>query len=115
MRKRKAYAREEKLQIIIGVFLSAYQRGGNRLTVADVAHAIDNTPSQRLRDLMHALVAQDVLDVEVEEIPGCTGIRRNYGLSANYLAYAAAPESRQKTGHELRINSRKGSIIEVLR
>jgi len=115
MRRRKAYAREEKLQIIIGVFLSAYQHGETSLTVADVAHDIDNTPSQKLRNLLHALVAQDVLDVEVEEIPGCTGIRRSYGLSANYLAYAAAPESRQKKGHQLRINSRKGTFIEVLR
>lgn len=115
MRRRKAYAREEKLQMIIGVFLEAFQRGQKDMTVAEVAHALDITPSTKLRDLLYALRNQDVLTAWTEPHPGIVGWRMVFGLSPNYIDYAKATKSQQKRGRELRINTPKGQFIEVLR
>lgn len=115
MKRRKAFAREEKLQIIIGIFWAEYQAGRKDMTAAEVARKLDVTASTKLRELLNHLIRQGVLVTATEDHPGITGWRRLYALSPDYTEYAKAPMSRQRQGRELRINTRKGSFVEVLR
>jgi len=115
VKRRKAFAKEEKLQIIMGAFLEEYRNGQKWLTAADIARAIDNAPSTKLRALLTNLVKQGAIVFEVEDSASIMGFRRLYGLSPEYLLYAAAPVSQQKKGRDIRINTRKGTFIEVLR
>lgn len=116
MRKPKAYGREEKLQIIMGAFIAAYQRGLKDMTVSEIARAIHNEPSTKLRALLNSLIAQNALVVSEEPHSGIAGFRRIYALSPDYLDYAKAPPSRQtKVDRVIRINTRKGQFVEVLK
>lgn len=115
MKRRKAYAREERLQQIIGVFLESYRHGFTDMTTAEIARRLDVTPSTKFRNLLKSLLVQEVLSVENEEHVGISGFRAVWSLSESYKAYAQAPASQQKKGRELRINTRKGSFVEVLR
>ena len=115
MKRRKAFSKEEKLMQIIGVFLEEYRKGNKDLTTAEVARALDITPSTKLRNLIVHLSNQRALVGKTEPHIGIAGFRVLWSLNPEYLDYAKAPIAQQKKGRELRINTPKGQFIEVLR
>ncbi len=117
MKRRHAFAKEEKLQMIVAAFLTAYNAGQDDMIVSEIARAVGNVPSTKFRALLGALLAQGVIEREDEPMPGSiTGVRHVYKLTPEYLSYAALPRSRaDKHTHAIRINVRGNSSIEVLR
>lgn len=113
MRNRKAFTKEEKQIQIISVFLAAYQRNQKDLTTSEIALALDITPSTKLRKLLTSLKEQRALTTAIEPHTGIAGFRVLWSLHPEYIEYAKAPASQKKQGRELRINTRKGSFVEV--
>lgn len=106
----KALNRAERKEQIMLVMAADYQKNGEQsaLTVADIARAMGQAASQKLRDMVSELAVVGELDVNVEDIPGCVGYRRWYSLPDGSKHKRRFSRSEKRA---LRINSKNSQQL----
>ena len=84
MKRRKAFQREEKMIQIMAVFAKAYLGGQEDMLLSEVARALDNAPSTRLRQMLYSLVTQGALVYWHEPHAGIVNYRNVFALSGDF-------------------------------
>jgi len=119
MKQRKAFTREEvKLMIIQALAIEKMRVGDpyDKMTLTQLAHALDRTPSTKFRDIVTELVIAGDVGEKVEPYPGIAGKRRFYYLNSNNVNRVIR-EKKVDAGllkRHIKVNSRQMSFdIEV--
>ena len=85
MRRRKAFTKEERQIQIINKLASRNPADcAEPVTASEVSWWLDISPTQA-RNLLDAMVLQEVLDCEFEDYPGICGYRKLYKFSEAYI------------------------------
>jgi hypothetical protein len=108
--KTKALSREDRKRQILLSFALRLQRGETgEMTVAEIAHDLHLSPSQKLRDMVTELVIDGAIDFRNEPIPGITKFRRVYSPNPATFKKPKAEYGRQ--GRAIKINGRQQSYL----
>lgn len=110
MARKKALARPERKRQIMLAFAVEMENGNDpEMTIAQIARKIDQSVSQKLRQMVTELVIEGVLNDRTETIPGIAKFRRIY--SPNPKAFKR-PKARYKDQtRTIKINSQQGSFL----
>lgn len=115
MRRVRAYSREERKRLIIHVLAEAIRCGeGEQKTCAQIANAMDITPSTKLRKILAEMVTAKLLEVEEVKDAGIAGFRNLYSLNDEREAFAEKHPSRRATKIERSIRLNINGKVEAL-
>lgn len=96
--RNQAFKREEMLRIILLAFAVNVQNGHDgRMTLADIARAVNRAPSTKLRDMVTELISDNLLTYTVEPMPGVVGKRFIYHPTSDFRVETGKPKRAQRT------------------
>jgi len=118
MKKRKAYTREERCLMIVQALVVEVEKWGipAEMTVAEIAHKLDVTPSTKLRIIVNEMVLDGVLKSQKQKHPGIAGFRVLYRLSDENHTTVLKTAKKAAYGEKrhIRVNTAQGSFWESL-
>lgn len=120
MKQRKAFTREEVKLMVVQALAIDYQKYGQEMhvmTLTQLAHKLQRTPSTKFRDILTEMVIAGNLLVREEKYPGIAGKKRIYALSGAQLGNEIHRMKMQagQVKRSIRVNSRQMSLdMEVI-
>lgn len=83
--RNQAFPRKDMLRMIMLAFATNIQSGHDgRMTLADIARAVNRAPSTKLRDMVTELISDNLITYTVEPMPGVVGKRFIYAPASDF-------------------------------
>jgi hypothetical protein len=84
--------------MIMLAFAASIQSGHDgRMTLADIARAVNRAPSTKLRDMVTELISENLITYTVEPMPGVVGKRFIYAPTSDFDSNTGKPKPVHRT------------------